>query len=65
MIQVAWATPSDPPPVVHMVPGTDIPEKNCSEQGDLWGAEPGCTGRVVSGHGGGVVCTKCGGWFCY
>lgn len=33
--------------------------------GELWNANPACEHNVVSGSGGGVRCTKCGGWFCY
>lgn len=31
----------------------------------LWGGDPQCKHNEVPGHGGGVVCTKCGAWFCF
>lgn len=36
------------------------------KQGDeLWEADPTCKHKIVSARGGGVRCTKCGGWCCY
>ena len=32
---------------------------------ELWDAEPDCDHEIVSASGGGIKCTKCGGWFCY
>jgi hypothetical protein len=47
----------------------DIDDRpKCADEqkdGGLWGATPGCDGRVVGALGGGVKCTKCRGWFCY
>jgi hypothetical protein len=30
----------------------------------LWNALVGCKHNIVDGAGGGIKCTKCGGWFC-
>lgn len=32
---------------------------------DLWAADPNCLHVTRNGDGGGVVCTKCRGWFCF
>ena len=32
---------------------------------NLWDADPDCDHEVVDAPGGGVVCLKCGGWFCW
>lgn len=32
---------------------------------DLWGGDSSCVHETKSGHGGGIVCVKCGAWFCY
>ena len=32
---------------------------------ELWNADPNCKHNIVSARGGGVRCTKCGGWMCY
>lgn len=40
----------------------------CSEYTEKWelfGAEPGCRGRITDAPGGGVKCTQCKGWFCF
>jgi hypothetical protein len=31
----------------------------------LWEALEGCKHVIQSGPGGGIVCNKCRGWFCY
>lgn len=31
----------------------------------LYDADPECQHNIVDSSGGGVRCTKCGGWFCY
>lgn len=36
----------------------------CKNAG-LWNAAPDCDGQTKSGPGGGIVCPKCGAWFCY
>ena len=40
----------------------------CSDEQEsdlgLWGAKPGCDGKVRDQIGGGVKCEKCGGWLC-
>ncbi|WP_162819132.1 hypothetical protein [Leifsonia aquatica] len=38
-----------------------------SEEGRtiLWGAAVGCKHKIVAGHGGGIRCSSCEGWFCY
>lgn len=33
--------------------------------GPLNYSKPDCDGRNESGPGGGIVCPKCGAWFCY
>lgn len=46
----------------------DPREKCVDAQASKWGlyeATPGCDGRIVSGRGGGIKCTKCRGWFCF
>ena len=35
------------------------------DEQDLWDADPDCNHEVVDAPGGGIVCTKCGGWFCW
>lgn len=32
---------------------------------ELWGAKPNCRHHIVCPPGGGILCTKCGGWCCY
>lgn len=32
---------------------------------ELYDADPNCKHIIVEADGGGVECTKCGGWFCY
>ena len=39
--------------------------KQLKNDGELWGADPACDHHVICAPGGGVKCTKCGGWFCY
>lgn len=42
------------------------PEEALTYSGDeLWDADPDCEHEVVDAPGGGVKCTKCGGWCCY
>lgn len=36
-----------------------------AEKEELWDADPKCRHKIVDAPGGGVKCTKCGGWFCY
>ena len=36
-----------------------------STQTVLWNSDPECVHELVSGPGGGIVCSKCRGWFCY
>lgn len=31
----------------------------------LYNANPNCKHNIVDAPGGGIKCTKCGGWFCY
>lgn len=31
----------------------------------LYNADPNCNHNIVSNPSGGIICTKCGGWFCY
>lgn len=33
--------------------------------GELWDADPDCEHDIKPAFGGGVNCTKCGGWFCF
>lgn len=30
----------------------------------LWDADPECAHEIVDGPGGGIVCTRCDGWYC-
>lgn len=39
--------------------------KHQEEIGELWQADPKCWHEIESGPGGGIVCTKCNGWFCF
>ena len=32
---------------------------------ELWQCDPNCEHNIVTASGGGIKCTKCGGWFCY
>lgn len=32
---------------------------------ELWNAFPGCDHDIQCASGGGVKCTKCGGWYCF
>ncbi|ASD50570.1 hypothetical protein FDI24_gp036 [Acidovorax phage ACP17] len=41
------------------------PDESQSGFWELWGADPWCVHEERIRHGGGVGCTKCGGWFCY
>lgn len=35
------------------------------QEDELWDADPNCKHDIKCAAGGGVKCTKCGGWFCY
>lgn len=35
------------------------------DEPDLRGEDPECQHELVSGHGGGVACRRCPGWFCF
>jgi len=39
----------------------EVLHQHCS----LWGADEDCEHDIVIASGGGVKCTKCGGWLCY
>ena len=42
--------------------------KNCNGHinvDELYEADPDCEHDITDASGGGIVCTKCGGWFCY
>jgi hypothetical protein len=45
--------------------------KECSECNgennfeELFEADPNCIHNIISGGGGGIICTKCNGWFCF
>lgn len=32
---------------------------------ELYEADPNCVHKIISAGGGGVICKKCKGWFCF
>jgi hypothetical protein len=44
---------------------TDWKDKHGNPREHLWNALVGCEHVTQGGPGGGIVCNKCGGWFCY
>lgn len=44
---------------------TQCAELAHADQYELWDADPNCVHDEQPQSGGGVKCSKCGGWFCY
>lgn len=42
-----------------------IKYEESSHEYELWDAVPSCTHEIRSACGGGIRCTKCGGWCCF
>ena len=41
------------------------PTRDQATELGLFGATPGCEGKVTAQRRGGVKCDTCGGWFCF
>lgn len=48
-----------------LLDGRHIPTQELYQDLELWDADPTCDHDEQAQPGGGVKCTKCGGWFCF
>lgn len=40
-------------------------EYNTNPHNELWESDPKCLHHITLPTGGGIRCSKCGGWFCF
>jgi len=62
---MALRTQSEPDPDDLVGPLRYDQVVNTNKDNELWQAKPDCRHHIICAPGGGIVCTKCRGWFCY